>query len=56
MITGFVRFFPSTVPPEQPLFNGIAEMSRRSKPKLPDLHKNVYGDRGIDKIGPILAH
>ena len=28
---GVPDFFPSTVPPEQPLFNRIAEMSRRSK-------------------------
>ena len=31
MIAGFAGIVPSTVPPEQPLFNGIAEMSRRSQ-------------------------
>ena len=29
--TRVCRFFPSTVPPEQPLFNAIAEISRRSQ-------------------------
>ena len=34
MTAGFAGFFPSTVRPEQPLFNGIAEMSQRSQTEI----------------------
>ena len=57
MIAGFAGIVPSTVPPEQPLLTGLPRCPDVPKPKLQDLHKNVYGDiRRIDQIGPILAN